>query len=77
MKVIKGEYGLVSLMLNMADSNELLSAGLIDKVLSDGEVAKYYVAPENADELKEAFLHTKLASHMTLEATYVYFDYFN
>ena len=94
-KIVKGEYGLVSLMLNLVDAKTYLTTEVIDRALSAGNPAQDDPAPEltesvppdeseadptdapdNENARKSAFLHTKLASHMTLEAAYVYYDYF-
>ena len=76
MKVFKGEIGLVSLLLNYVDAERLLTVEMIDEALADPGVAPLYTASEQAGSQRQAFLHTKLASHITMEAAYAYFDSF-
>ncbi|MBO4354164.1 MAG: hypothetical protein J5860_04410 [Clostridia bacterium] len=75
-KLISGDYGVISLLLNAVDAKKLVSSEVISAALNDGKTAAYF--GENAPEAINisAFLKTKLVSELTVEAAFVYYDHF-
>ena len=75
-KLLNGDYGVISLLLNAVDSKDLVSSDVIFAALNDENTASYF--GENAPEAVNvsAFQKTKLVSMLTVEAAFVYYDHF-
>ena len=72
--VAKGDYGFVSLLLNSVEADELLNEKNVETIIAEISEKSHNISADSNNA--KAFLGTKLCAAVSVDAAFIYFNYF-